>query len=73
MELKKHIELCSKLMVEQIRIINMVEVYGEKRYPLLIQNWELVAKYGFALEAFINNINTAHQSPYQPVAVLRNA
>ncbi len=35
MELKKHIELCSKLMVEQIRIINMVEVYGEKRYNFL--------------------------------------
>ena len=51
---------------------NVHRVYGEKRYPLLIQNWELVAKYGFALEAFINNINTAHQYPYQPVAVLRN-
>ena len=51
---------------------NVHRVYGEKRYPLLIKNWELVAKYGFAQETFSNNINTAHQSPYQPVAVLRN-
>tara|TARA_R100001129_G_scaffold3089_1_gene3138 strand:- start:356 stop:1084 length:729 start_codon:yes stop_codon:yes gene_type:complete len=51
---------------------NVHRVYGEKRYPLLIKNWEFVASYGFTIETFTNKFNTGEQSPYQPVAILRN-
>jgi len=51
---------------------NVHRVYGEKRFPLLIEGWESVAKYGFAKESFTNNYNTIRESPYQPVIVLRN-
>ena len=51
---------------------NVHRVYGHQRYPLLIENWNLVARYGFVEKSFTNNVNTGHQSPYQPISVLRN-
>ena len=35
MELKKHIQLSSTLMLNQLKIINTIEVYGDKEYHFL--------------------------------------
>ena len=35
MELKAHIQLCSTLMLTQLRLINTIEVYGDKEYHFL--------------------------------------
>tara|TARA_R100001163_G_C4994838_1_gene146097 strand:- start:439 stop:621 length:183 start_codon:yes stop_codon:yes gene_type:complete len=35
MELKEHIQLSSTLMLNQLKIINTIEVYGDKDYHFL--------------------------------------
>lgn len=35
MELKAHIQLCSTLMLNQLKIINTIEIYGDKDYHFL--------------------------------------
>jgi len=35
MELKAHIQLCSTLMLTQLKLINTIEVYGDKDYNFL--------------------------------------
>jgi hypothetical protein len=35
MELKQHIQLCSTMMLTQLKIINIMELEGEKEYDFL--------------------------------------
>jgi len=52
---------------------NVHRVYGAHRYPMLIEGWEGLAMFGVIDDIFTNSHNTAYESPYQPVGVLRNS
>lgn len=51
---------------------NVHRVYGEKRFPLLVNKWEAVRYYGFNQNSFKQTINNADSTNYQPVVILRN-
>jgi len=52
---------------------NTHRVYGSMRYPLLIKDWETLARFGFYDNWETNRRNKGNNSAYQPVAVLRNS
>jgi len=49
---------------------NAHRIYGNTRFPKLIEGWELVNSYGFSDDLLSED--TGHDAKYQPVFVLRN-
>ena len=46
---------------------NAHRVYGRIRFPMLIENWEIIDSWGFKEEDFNSDVTA-----YQPVFVLKN-
>ena len=53
-------------------VFNLHRVYGEKRMPMLLNNWEQLDLFGGGSDMFANDLNGANGSPYQPVYVIKN-
>jgi hypothetical protein len=51
-------------------IINAHRIYGEIRFPLLINGWEIVDSFGFTNDSYNKDLGKMHGA--QPVFVLRN-
>ena len=52
---------------------NVHRVYGEKRLPLLLKEWDKLDAFGVNQYTLKNNINNETSSEYQPVFVLKNS
>lgn len=52
-------------------VFNVHRVYGEKRLPLLLENWKALIGFGFFEGSFTNEYNGVNGSPYQPLVVLQ--
>jgi len=50
---------------------NVHRVYGEHRFPVLIDGFDMIDSYGFDEGSFKRTDNGAKGTPYQPVFVLR--
>mgnify|MGYP003113009548 CR=1 FL=1 len=59
-------------MGEDKVFFNVHRVYGLNRFPLLIKNWYGLTLFGGRQDIWTNNYNTAEETIYQPVHVLRN-
>lgn len=51
---------------------NVHRIYGEIRFPYLIDKWEPVETFGFFEDSFKSNINGINGTSYQPIIVLKN-
>lgn len=51
---------------------NVHRVYGNIRFPLLVEKWEPLSYYGFFEGCFESHHNTADATSYQPLVVLKN-
>ncbi len=54
---------------EDLICYNSHRVYGNDRYPLLVEGWKVLAEYGIRPSSFQETVNK-RQTPYQPVFVL---
>jgi len=53
-------------------IFNAHRIYGKKRIPKLLSDWEIIENFGIFDDSFNNNINGTNGTPYQPLFVLKN-
>jgi len=53
-------------------VFNLHRVYGEKRMPMLLSNWDQLDLFGGYHGMFTNDTNGVNGSPYQPVYVIKN-
>lgn len=51
---------------------NAHRIYGEKRFPYLIDGWETVKTFGFEKNSFNRESNGTNGTPYQPIIILKN-
>lgn len=51
---------------------NVHRIYGNIRFPLLVEKWTPISYYGFFPGCFESNYNNADATSYQPVVVLKN-
>lgn len=50
---------------------NVHRVYGEKRFPLILEDLKIEGMYGFEENSLKNFYNNSDSTPYQPIVVLR--
>lgn len=51
---------------------NVGRIYGIKRFPKLIEGWQLIDTFGVYKDSFSSEINICQRNPYQPIFVLKN-
>lgn len=51
---------------------NVHRIYGNVRFPMLIQGWQVLSRYGCFEGCFQSTLNSCNKTTYQPLFILKN-